>query len=215
MQSENSIESFVSTFPTVKLPVHTLMIEPNERQEEVFYIQSGCIRMFSLSPEGQELTITLFKPGAIVPFFIALEESKNAYYFDAFIPSVVRKIPVSAMTPFIKDNPQVLFEYAKRISRGLRTTVEMMQHQLFGSVRQRVSTTLMMLAKRFGKPKGTHLVIDIPLSHQDIANLVGVTRESVSLEIGKLQEHHVVLTKYKQIEILDSKLLEKWASHEK
>lgn len=164
--------------------------------------------MYSVLPNGNELTVTIFKPGSYIPLFLAVDNSKNAYYYEAFTEIEVQQAPVVQVVQFLKSNTEVLFDATKRISVGLRGLVENLQFQLFGSVRQRLIATILMLAKRFGEETKSAVQITIPLTHQDIADFVGVARETISMEMKKLQNEQSITYTYKHIQVIQKNKLQ-------
>lgn len=208
MTNKTDIQTFFSTFPRKTLKKGEILLYPNEPVPSLYYLVSGYIRMYSVLPNGNELTITIFKPGVYIPLFLVIDDSKNVYYYEAFTDSVVQQAPVSQVMQLLKDNTDILFDVTKRISSGLRGLVENLQYQLFGSVRLRIIATVLMLSKRFGEDSIEGSKIMLPLTHQDIADLVGVARETVSLEMKKLQEERLITYSYKQITVVAARALQ-------
>ena len=63
-----------------------------------------------------------------------------------------------------------------------------MEYLVFSNAYIKVATTLLICAKRFGEKDGDIVIVKVPLTHHDISTLVGVTRETTSLEIKKLEK---------------------------
>jgi CRP/FNR family transcriptional regulator len=83
---------------------------------------------------------------------------------------------------------------------------------LFGPVHARIISALLLLAKRFGEPLPDGAVlITINLTHQDIANIVGVARETVSLEMEDLAQKNLIVDKQRKITVRNVPLLEEEA----
>ena len=178
-----------------------LILQPSAHISHIFYLVDGYARMYTLLPNGKELTITIFKPDSFFPLFLAIDERENKYYFESFTASVIKRIPTEHVLHFIKNNHDVLYDFTRRTSRGMQGVIENLQYQLFGSVTERTIETLLMLAGRFGKKKGNGMQIELPISHQDIANFVGVARESISIEMSELQKQGLITSSYKRIDI--------------
>ena len=62
---------------------------------------------------------------------------------------------------------------------------------------------MLICAERFGKKVGRDVVIQVPLTHKDIANLVGMTRETVSIEMKKLAHRSLIGYKGKTVTVHD------------
>jgi CRP/FNR family transcriptional regulator len=103
------------------------------------------------------------------------------------------KVPKDEVVRFIKNEPDVLFEFTRRLTIGLNGLITNIQYTLFGPVHTRIISAILFLAKRFGEnlPDGT-VRITIPLTHQDIANIIGIARETASIEIEKLAGKNLI-----------------------
>lgn len=204
MKSTTDIESFFSSFPKSELQKGEMLLNPDEPVKNLYYLLNGYIRMYSLLPNGNELTVTIFKPGSYIPLFLVIDGSKNTYYYEAFTHIEVQQAPATEVVRFLKSNTETLFDATRRISVGLRGLVENLQYQLFGSVRQRLIATILMLSKRFGQDSKTGVNIALPLTHQDIAGFMGVARETVSVEMKKLQKERAISYDYKHVTVINT-----------
>jgi len=97
----------------------------------------------------------------------------------------------------INDTPNNYFLEAMTECTLLR-----MEYLVFGNAYAKVASIIIICAERFGRKRGKKIVIQVPLTHNDIANLVGITRETASLELKKLEnkglidyERHLLLVK--------------------
>ena len=203
MKETRNLKTFFHSYPPVFVKKGELILQPNMNISHIYYLIEGYVRMYTLLPNGKELTITIFKPESFFPLFLAIDERKNTYYFESFTPSVLNRISTDEALQFIKNNQDVLYDFTRRTSRGMQGIIENLQYQLFGTVSQRTIETLLMLAGRFGKKKEMGVQIELPISHQDIANFVGVARETISIEMHELQKQGLIQSSYKRISILN------------
>ncbi len=72
-----------------------------------------------------------------------------------------------------------------------------------GTASQNVAYVVSLCAEQFGIKNGRSVVIDLPLAHKDIASMVGLTRETVSLEMKKLEQMGLIEYKRGDITIKD------------
>jgi CRP/FNR family transcriptional regulator len=103
------------------------------------------------------------------------------------VDSKLYKIPRNLFENYLKENADVSFDLLKRILRGVDGLLSSYNHLLTGESSTRVASALLIAAKRFGdkKPDGS-IVIKLKLTHQDVANLSGMSRETASIAIEKL-----------------------------
>ncbi|MBI4100756.1 Crp/Fnr family transcriptional regulator [Candidatus Microgenomates bacterium] len=109
---------------------------------------------------------------------------------------------------FIKANPDILFELTSRITVRLGGLLERMEYLVFGNAHQKVASILAICAQRFGRQEGGKTKISVPLTHKDIAALIGFTRETVSLEMKKLEKKGIISRRGQLILVKNSKKLE-------
>lgn len=93
---------------------------------------------------------------------------------------------------FIKNNGEVLFELTHRILTRFGGVLSRMEYAMFGTAYNKVASIILICADRFGQSLGENTTIQVPLTHQDIANLIGVARETVSIEMKKLQNKGLI-----------------------
>ncbi len=79
------------------------------------------------------------------------------------------------------------------------------------SVLQRLSAQLVRLAEEYGRDEGGETIIDLPLTRQELAELIGVTRETVTRELSKLSKAGAISLEGKKIYIIDRLMLERSA----
>jgi CRP/FNR family transcriptional regulator len=161
----------------------------------VNYIVRGYVKLYFLNQDGQEFTFNIFKPGSYFPIIWAMGGRDNYYYYEAMTPTEIRRAPKEAILKFIQEDPTILYELTKRLISGLEGLLIRMEHVLYGDANQKIKSTLYLLAKRFGTKNGgnrKYTRIDLPITHQGIASLVGLSRETTSLEMKKLEREGII-----------------------
>lgn len=207
-QTQEKVASFFSKYPEVRYKKGTMILQPEDSIVSIFYLMTGYVRMYSILSDGKELTLNIFKPGSYFPLFLAFANSQNSYFFQTMTAVTVRKAPKIDVVQFIKGNSDVLFDFTRRMSIGFYGLLSSLQYQLFGSVRRRITSTLVLLSKRFGEHLKDGIYITLQLTHQDIANLTGVARETASVELEKLQKQDIISYAHKKIIIHNLKALD-------
>ncbi|OGM13003.1 hypothetical protein A3A76_01300 [Candidatus Woesebacteria bacterium RIFCSPLOWO2_01_FULL_39_23] len=173
-----------------------ILIRAEEEPPGVFYMINGYVKMASIFENGSELTVNIFKQGAFFPMLWAIADSDNAYFYQAMTSTEVFKATRGDALKFINDNPDVLYDLTRRLLVGMDGLLSTTQQLLYGNAYKRVASAFIVSAKRFGKSfKNKNVLIDIPLTHQDIANLAGITRETASISIEKLQSKGLIFRK--------------------
>jgi len=182
----DKVTNFFEKYKEASFKKGETIINPGDPMSEVFFIKSGVVRLYNISKEGNETTFNLLKPDTYFSMLSIITDIPNKYYFEALTSVEVFIAPKKQFLEYIKSEPDVLFDVTKRILSGVNGLLLAIENLTSGKAGDRVETILTILAKRFGKKTGEFILIDLPLTHQQIANLVGLTRETTSLEIEKL-----------------------------
>lgn len=187
-QVTSKLSAFFGAFDRLEFARGETILRADENPiTHIYYIISGFARQYSLSRDGEEKTIMLFRKGSYIPTVYALNHGeKNHYFFEATTPLVVHKAPVQKVVDFLHENPDVLFDLTLRLSRGLEMISVVLENIMSTCAQCKIAAVLLTFAKRFGNKTGNMVEIGIPLTHKEIGSFAGVTRETVSREVQKL-----------------------------
>ncbi|OGM11893.1 hypothetical protein A2Z22_01525 [Candidatus Woesebacteria bacterium RBG_16_34_12] len=193
MNVKNKIEKFFSQYKEYQFPKKYEILGPNEQVFYIYFIKEGFVRSYSISEEGSEITLNIYKSGSFFPFTLALSDKINPHFYESLTKIEVYKAPYKDVLKFVKDDCQVLFDLTKRLSSGLEGFVLRTQFLLRTNAVQKTASDLYLLAKRFGKNlKSGDIIIELPLTHQEIANLTGLARETTSVILKKMEKEGII-----------------------
>ncbi len=205
------LEEFFSHYTLLRYNKGERILRENETPSGVFYIQSGIVRLYLISEEGNELTVMMHPTKTIFPVRWAISNQANIYNFQAMNPVEVWRAPREAFLQFLQQNPDVTLHLTNQLVFDFSALIYRMQHIVFGNAYAKVASIVLTAAKRFGEPedKDSNIQIQIPLTHQQIADSAGITRETASLEMKKLKENGLISYKGRSIVIHDLEKLGK------
>lgn len=189
-----------------------VILRPTDIPSGIFFIEKGYVRQYIISEDGKELTTVIYKPRDLFPIRWALLNMPLQSHFEAMTPVEVRHASKEEFIKFLKKEPEAFLLLTSRIINRLHAILERMEHLAFGSSYNKVASLLLLLVERFGKKSKSFMLIQIPLTHQDIASMLGLTRETVSISMKKLFDKGII-SRYDQFIIVKSiRKLEKEAS---
>ena len=202
---EDEIKKFFEKHLKLSFSKKDVIIRAEEEPSGVYYLVRGNIRMYSITEDGKELTLNILKPGTYFPAIWAFTDIENDYYFEAINTCEVYKAPKLKLTKFVEENPAVLSDISRRLLRGMNSLIVRVQGLLQEDSYTKVQSVLSYLSGRFGKSDGDgRIIIDLPVTHADIANLGFMARETASIELGKMQKKGIIDYKRKVIRIIKS-----------
>lgn len=185
-----------------------VILRGDEIPNGIFYLNKGFVKNYSFSENGDEFTFIIYRKGDFFPIAWTFNDTRKPYFIETITPCVIYKRDKAELLDFLKSNPDSLLYIVGKITRRFDGLLERMEHMAFGNAYKKVCSILFVLSERFGKEgSNKSIVISMPLTHKDIANLLGVARETVSVEIAKLKKEKIIKNAGKNIFILDIKKL--------
>lgn len=208
-QISEKLNNFFSRFKKLSFKKGETILRPDDKPHGVLYLKKGYTRVYSLSRDAQELTLIIFKAENIFPLMWAINNTPNTYYLEAMTAAELYQAPREEFLNFIKNNNEVLFELTGRILTRFGGVLNRMEYAIFGHARSKVASIILICAERFGSNSKKGIIIQVPLTHQDIANLIGVTRETVSIEMEQLQKKGLIRHQGKYLIVKNIQKLER------
>lgn len=170
-----------------------------DKAETLYILKEGKIKISRLSEDGKELTVDMLKPGDIFGELVLAGEEERETIAEAVEDSFICAIHKKDFEDLISKNPRFSFSITKWLGLRLRRIENRLEHIVFQDVRARLVSTLHDMAAKYGLPDKDGAKIAIKLSHQDIANLIGATRQTVTLELNNLQKQGHLLIRNRTI----------------
>lgn len=202
------LEKFFSQFKTIHYKKGEVIIRPGDIPPGVYLLKKGYVKLYSISSEGKELTLIIFKADDFFPITWAINGTPNTQYLEAMTAIEAWRAPKLEFLEFLKNNSDSFFELTSRMLIRLRGLMQRMEYLAFGNAYAKVASILLICAERFGEKEGENIVIKVPLTHNDIATLLGITRETASIEIKKLERKGLIAYHGRSVVVEDKKGLE-------
>ena len=204
--------NFFSQFNTFKYAKGETILRNGDVPQGVYFVKSGYVKLNSLSKDGKELTLVIYKKDDFFPVvWTFLGTKPSIYSFEAITPTEILRAPREKFLEYINSHKDILANVIGEILSRFQTALRRMEFLTFGNASGKLASILLICGKDFGIEKSDGIEIQIPLTHKDIANLVGVTRETVSLELKRFDRKGFIAYNRKLIIIKDRASLEKKA----
>ena len=174
---------------------------PGDPDGQLYFVLEGAVRLYRIYGEHKEATIALLKDGAVFGE-LALEEAPcQAAFAEAVTDARVLVVRKSALTEAIKRRPELAMKLFFSFSERLRQSDEVIESLLERGVSTRLATLLSNLGDRFGEADGTGTVLEVRLTHQDLANMIVSTREAVSKVMSEFQRDGLIEVRNRRISV--------------
>lgn len=207
VSATQKINDFFSKFKKYQYKKGEIILRAGDTPQGVCFIDKGYVKDYAISKDGEELSLIILKPKDFFPLIWAINNTPREYYMEAITAVEAWRTSREKFLEFIKANPDVLLELTGRILTRFGGILQRMEYMAFGNAHQKVASILAILSERFGKKERKNIVIQVPLTHKDIAELLGLTRETASIEIKKLERKKIIAHRSRFIRVKDFKKL--------
>ena len=167
---------------------------------------AGAIsRSFKTGSEGRDLIVRLARSGDAIGYRALI--SREPYYASAVAleDAQICFVPAEEFFRYIGDNPSFTMELIQTLSRDLRLAEERILRLAQKTVRERLADALTLLLDTFGADPADPHMVNVHLSREDFASLVGTATETVIRLISDFRTEGLIETPGKRIRILDEK----------
>lgn len=175
--------------------------------KNVYFLLGGRVKIYELSPLGREVILWFCFPGEIFGLAEVARGGGRVVYAQACEDSEVLAVSQKQFRAFLKAHPDVAFLSMQVLASRLRVLGEVLANLVSDDVNTRVAKLILRLGARYGKRVGKEIHLDIPLTHQEIADMVGTTRQTVTAVLGQLKRQGVLSIDSHRIQIESEELL--------
>lgn len=193
--TEQRLQTFLEQYPTKTFKKGEIIIFQGEAPRSGYVVKSGTVKAYNLSVNGDEKPVSFYSVDSIFPSAWVYGKIPSAvYYFEAFTPEVsLYIIPREEYVAFMQQHPDIMFLELERFMMdqlGKSMRLNALQHS---RASDKLLYTLHYLALSHGKTVAPQQIeITLDLTHQDFANLTGLTRETAATELNKLKHRGVI-----------------------
>ena len=170
-------------------PSGQIFYAPEEHGDRLYLLRRGRVRIYKLSPEGRALTLLILEPSSIFGEMALSPEWVHDSFAETMTDSTIGAIRRDDMRRILNANPAVALRFMDIMSLRLRALERKLADIAFKSVPQRLATVLLNLADRQAAiPEHGTTPAVVRYTHQQLAEMIGSYRETVTKAIGELRE---------------------------
>jgi CRP/FNR family transcriptional regulator, cyclic AMP receptor protein len=178
---------------------------PGDPADAIFIIRSGRIKISKITEDGREIILNLLKTGDVFGEMAFLEDSPRDTFAEALDDTNVFLFKKVDLLQLIKKRPAITYRLAKVIGERRKEAEKNMESFLYKGVRERLANLLLKLSNDYGIKDSRGKMLRIKITHQDLANLIGSSRETVSLTLGDFRREGYIDINERKIIIKDER----------
>lgn len=184
-----------------------ILFEPGDKFDGIYQIKSGYVRAYDIDSQGKEVGIQLFEPMFYLSVASYFSGEKNQHYLETMTPVEVNLIKNEEVKKLLVKNPKIKEELLTLISAKLLNLTNYLSQAVSGEAYSKVAGLVYNLAQEFGINRDKKINGKFKITHKLMASLTGLTRETVTLQMLKLEKRGVIDNARRQIVIKDLKKL--------
>lgn len=176
--------------------------------DKLYIVNRGKVKIFKYTKEGKEQILYILTNGDFTGDLSLLKKSKLEFNAEALEDTAVCTLTKEDFDNILEKNPEITFKILEVVHDRLVNLENLIQRLSTKDVESRIIGVLLSLIKDFGKEDTEGIILELPLSREEIGNYSGLTRETVSRTLTSMQESGVIeLVGNKKIIIKDIEYL--------
>ena len=175
----------------------------------LYIVRGGIIKVYKTSDEGRELTLHFFTKDQLFGELSVVTDSPHDTYAEAYEDSSVLAIAKDDFLRIMMRNAPLAMKMMTIVGERRRQLENRVENLLFRSAHARLAALFLDLQGSFGVRDSRGVIINLKLTHREIASLIGATRETVSFAILDLRRDNLILTEGKRVILIDDAGLRK------
>lgn len=160
---------------------------PGDPSETLYTLHHGRVRLAYLDESGRRFTLAIMSAGELFGETALAGEEKRRWIAETLEDTVLCIVHKDDFLRLAQRNPKLALKISKLLGERLIQIENKLEDLLFKGVHARLARTLLQLAHRYGQPEGNGVRIGFKLTHEELAHLIGSTRETTSLALGELE----------------------------
>ena len=193
----------------VKVSKGQTLFKEGDAGDRLFVVVEGKLKLGTSSGDGRENLLSILGPGDMFGELSLFDPGPHTATATAVTDARVLALANDQVIGWVTAHPQVSLQLFKRLARRLRRTNEVLADLVFADVPGRVAKAIMDLGERFGTKKDDGLHVNHELTQEELAQLVGASRETVNKALADFAGRGWVRLEPRAVVVLDYERLSK------
>ncbi len=177
--------------------------------KKLYLLVQGRVKLSMLSPNGKEKVLTILQPGDILGEISFFDHDPHPLTAEAVERAQLMIIPWNNLESIINERPGLALRIIEGLAKKARLLTSQVRELVFQDAAGRLASLLIRFSEDFGIEVDKGVMIDIVLTHQEIANLLGTSRVTVTKLINNFIDDGVIEMEHRKIIVIDQEGLGK------
>jgi len=175
-----------------------------EQGDTLYIVVTGKVKIGRRATDGRENMLSVMGPSDMFGELSLFDPGPRTATATVLTEGRLASLAHASLRPWINDRPEIAEQLLRVLARRLRRTNDALADLIFTDVPGRVAKQLLALAERFGSPEGEGMRVHHDLTQEELAQLVGASRETVNKALADFASRGWVRVDSRALTILDS-----------
>lgn len=200
---EHELEALDQMSENIEARRRQFIWEPGNAATTIYLVRTGIVKLSKVSDEGRELTLHFFTRDNLFGELAVISEQPHDTVAEAYEDCQLLGIGKDDFNRLLMRTPMLAMRMLRLVGERRQRLENRVENLLFRSAHARLASLFIELALTFGVRDSRGVIINLKLTHKEIASLIGATRETVSFAILDLRKDNLIQTEGKRVILID------------
>ena len=186
-----------------EIPRRQVIYLPGDPGNQIYFINGGRVKCSKVTRDGKELTLAYRGAGQIFGELAVFDESPREEMAEAMKNVIITELPCSVFRSLLLADAELAFRFASIVGERRKRLETKLEHLVFRDVQAKLAALLLELGEEYGIETEEGLQIGLKITHQEMANLIGSTRETISLTLAQFKKKNLIDMNGRTVILLD------------
>ncbi len=176
---------------------------PGDPGTSVYFLNSGRVKISRVTRDGKELTLCYLDPGEVFGELCLVDGGPREDMAEAMENALISEVPREEYLKLLERNAIIGARMTRLVCQRRRELERKVEDLVFKDVSAKLAELLMELAAQHGIEDRRGTLLGVKITHQEMANLIGSTRETVSLTLSQFKRNKLITSEGRRIILVD------------
>lgn len=161
-------------------------------EDKLYIVNKGKIKVYRYNKEGREQILYILSDGEFIGDMSLLKKGNFQFNAEALEDTYICTISKDDFDTIITKNPEITLKIMEVLHDRLMDLENLVQNLSTKDVEVRIASMLKTFAEDYGVKNEKGILIELPLNREEMANYIGVTRETISRKLTALQDEDII-----------------------
>ncbi|MDW7675208.1 MAG: Crp/Fnr family transcriptional regulator [Bacillota bacterium] len=184
-----------------------LIFMEGEPADFIYFILQGKVKLSKLSDHGQEKIVQIIQSGQFFGEIPALDGGAHPLTAETIEEAEIGLLSILEFNAYLRENPQLAYGMMEIMAKRMRQAFRQIKNLALKNTHSRLAIRLYKLSREYGVEMGEGVFIRATFTHQELANMIGTSRETVSRILREFEKSGILKVVRQKITIINMEKL--------